>query len=87
MLQADFSPPAVLPERLQKHAAGDRPGHPAQRHGIERRGSLISRSSNRQLFPRHLRVVELVSEIQGTFLVTSNTHGVDRLEPPPEASG
>ena len=23
--------------------------------------------------------------MQGTFLVTSNTHGVDRLEPPPEA--
>jgi len=28
-------------------------------------------------------VIELVSEIQGVFLVTSNTHGVDRLEPPP----
>ena len=38
-----------------------------------------------QLFPRHLRVIELVTEIHGTFLVTSNTHGVDRLEPPPEA--
>jgi hypothetical protein len=30
-------------------------------------------------------VIELVSEIQGAFLVTSNTHGIDRLEPPPEA--
>jgi hypothetical protein len=38
-----------------------------------------------QLYPRHLRVIELVSEVQGQFLVTSNTHGVDRLEPPPEA--
>jgi hypothetical protein len=38
-----------------------------------------------QLFPRHLRVIELSSEVSGTFLVTSNTHGVDRLEPPPEA--
>jgi hypothetical protein len=38
-----------------------------------------------QLYPRHLHVVELVSEIAGTFVVTSNTHGLDRLEPPPEA--
>ena len=30
-------------------------------------------------------MIELASEIQGVFLVTSNTHGVDRLEPPPEA--
>ena len=27
-----------------------------------------------QLFPRHLRVIELVTEINGRFLVTSNTH-------------
>jgi hypothetical protein len=38
-----------------------------------------------QLSPRHLRVIELVSVVLGSFLVTSNTHGVDRLEPPPEA--
>jgi len=38
-----------------------------------------------QLYPRHLRVIELVTELGGTFIVTSNTHGVDRLEPPPEA--
>lgn len=49
------------------------------------RGVVISLLQLVQLFPRHLRVVELVSEVQGTFLVTSNTHGVDRLEPPPEA--
>ena len=49
------------------------------------RGAVISLLQLVQLFPRHLRVVELVSEIQGLFLVTSNTHGIDRLEPPPEA--
>src|SRR5512134_3865811 len=49
------------------------------------RGVVISLLQLVQLFPRHLRVAELVSEVQGTFLVTSNTHGVDRLEPPPEA--
>jgi hypothetical protein len=30
-------------------------------------------------------VIELTTEVQGVFLVTSNTHGIDRLEPPPEA--
>lgn len=49
------------------------------------RGVVISLLQLVQLFPRHLRVVELVTEINGRFLVTSNTHGVDRLEPPPEA--
>jgi len=49
------------------------------------RGVVISLLQLVQLFPRHVRVLELVSEIQGAFLVTSNTHGVDRLEPPPEA--
>lgn len=49
------------------------------------RGVVISLLQLVQLFPRHLRVIELVSEINGRFLVTSNTHGVDRLEPPPEA--
>src|SRR4029079_18514723 len=49
------------------------------------RGIVLSMLQLVQLYPRHLRVVELVSEVQGTFLVTSNTHGVDRLEPPPEA--
>ena len=38
-----------------------------------------------QLYPRHLRVIELVSEVEGAFLVTSNTHDIERLEPPPEA--
>ena len=49
------------------------------------RGVVVSLLQLVQLFPRHMRVVELVTEINGTFLVTSNTHGVDRLEPPPEA--
>jgi hypothetical protein len=49
------------------------------------RGVVISLLQLVQLFPRHLRVIELVSEVNGRFLVTSNTHGVDRLEPPPEA--
>jgi hypothetical protein len=49
------------------------------------RGVVISMLQLVQLYPRHLRVVELVSEVAGQYLVTSNTHGVDRLEPPPEA--
>ncbi len=49
------------------------------------RGVVVSLLQVVQLMPRHLRVVELVSEVRGTFLVTSNTHGIDRLEPPPEA--
>ena len=57
----------------------------ASAYHLHPRGVVISLLQLVQLFPRHLRVVELVSEIQGTFLVTSNTHGVDRLEPPPEA--
>ncbi len=57
----------------------------ASAYHLHPRGVVISLLQLVQLFPRHLRVVELVSEIQGTFLVTSNTHGVERLEPPPEA--
>lgn len=49
------------------------------------RGLVVSLLQVVQLYPRHLRVVELVTEIAGTFIVTSNTHGVDRLEPPPQA--
>jgi hypothetical protein len=49
------------------------------------RGVVVSLLQLVQLYPRHLRVLELVTEIGGQFLVTSNTHGVDRLEPPPEA--
>jgi hypothetical protein len=52
---------------------------------VHPRGVVVSLLQVVQLFPRHLRVVELVSEIRGEFLVTSNTHGVERLEPPPEA--
>jgi hypothetical protein len=57
----------------------------ASAYHLHPRGVVISLLQLVQLFPRHLRVVELVTEVQGTFLVTSNTHGVDRLEPPPEA--
>jgi hypothetical protein len=57
----------------------------ASAYHMHPRGVVISLLQLVQLFPRHLRVIELVSEIQGQFLVTSNTHGVDRLEPPPEA--
>jgi hypothetical protein len=52
---------------------------------VHPRGVVLSMLQLVQLYPRHLRVIELVSEVQGTFLVTSNTHGIDRLEPPPEA--
>ncbi len=58
----------------------------ASAYHLHPRGVVISLLQLVQLFPRHLRVIELVSEINGKFLVTSNTHGVDRLEPPPEAS-
>jgi len=57
----------------------------ASAYHLHPRGVVISLLQLVQLFPRHLRVLELVTEIQGTYLVTSNTHGVDRLEPPPEA--
>jgi hypothetical protein len=57
----------------------------ASAYHLHPRGVVISLLQLVQLFPRHLRVVELVTEIQGVFLVTSNTHGIDRLEPPPEA--
>lgn len=57
----------------------------ASAYHLHPRGVVVSMLQLVQLFPRHLRVLELVTEINGTFLVTSNTHGVDRLEPPPEA--
>ena len=57
----------------------------ASAYHLHPRGVVVSLLQVVQLFPRHMRVIELVSEIQGTFLVTSNTHGIDRLEPPPEA--
>jgi len=57
----------------------------ASAYHLHPRGVVVSLLQLVQLYPRHLRVIELVSEVNGTFLVTSNTHGVDRLEPPPEA--
>jgi hypothetical protein len=49
------------------------------------RGVVVSLLQLVQLWPRHLRVIELCSEVGGQFLVTANTSGVDRLEPPAEA--
>src|SRR5690349_18508482 len=57
----------------------------ASAYHLHPRGVVVSLLQLVQLFPRHLRVIEVVTEIQGTYLVTANTHGVDRLEPPPEA--
>jgi hypothetical protein len=57
----------------------------ASAYHLHPRGVVVSLLQLVQLFPRHLRVLELTSEVQGTFVVTANTHGVDRLEPPPEA--
>jgi hypothetical protein len=57
----------------------------AAAYHLHPRGVVVSLLQLVQLFPRHLRVLELVSEVQGSFLVTSNTNGIDRLEPPPEA--
>jgi hypothetical protein len=57
----------------------------ASAYHVHPRGVVVSILQLVQLWPRHLRVVELVTEVGSTFLVTANTHGVDRLEPPPEA--
>src|SRR5882757_4359126 len=57
----------------------------ANAYHLHPRGVVVSLLQLVQLYPRHLRVIELVTEIGNTFIVTSNTHGVDRLEPPPEA--
>jgi hypothetical protein len=57
----------------------------ASAYHLHPRGVVVSLLQLVQLYPRHLRVIELVTEVQGKFLVTSNTHGVDRLEAPPEA--
>jgi hypothetical protein len=57
----------------------------ASAYHLHPRGVVVSLLQLVQLYPRHLRVIELCSEVQGMFIVTSNTHGLDRLEPPPEA--
>jgi hypothetical protein len=57
----------------------------ANTYHLHPRGVVVSLLQLVQLYPRHLRVIELVTEIGATFIVTSNTHGIDRLEPPPEA--
>src|SRR5207247_6702905 len=57
----------------------------ASAYHLHPRGVVVSLLQLVHPFPRHVRVLELVSEVQGQFLVTANTHGIDRLEPPPEA--
>jgi len=50
------------------------------------RGGLIGLFSAIGVVPRHIHVVELVTELPiGRFLVTAPTRGLDRLDPPPEA--
>jgi hypothetical protein len=51
---------------------------------VQPRGMVISILQLVQVVPRHLRVVELVTEIDGVFLATANTQNLDRLEPPIE---
>ncbi len=51
---------------------------------VQPRGMVISILQLVQIVPRHLRIVELVTEINGTFLATANTQNLDRLEPPKE---
>jgi len=50
------------------------------------RGGLVGLFSAFGLLPRHVHVVELVTEVpRGKFLVTAPTRGLDRLDPPPES--
>jgi hypothetical protein len=50
------------------------------------RGGLAGLFSALGVIPRHVHVVELVTELpRGKFLVTAPTRGLDRLDPPPEA--
>ncbi len=51
---------------------------------VQPRGMVISILQLVQVVPRHLRIVELVTEIDGIFLATANTQNLDRLEPPKE---
>lgn len=53
---------------------------------LRSRGGLVGLFSALGVIPRHVQVVELVTEVpQGRFLVTTPTRGLDRLDPPPEA--
>jgi len=50
------------------------------------RGGLAGLFSVLGVIPRHVHVVELVTELpRGRFLITAPTRGLDRLDPPPEA--
>lgn len=51
---------------------------------VQPRGMVISILQLVQVVPRHLRIIELVTEIDGKFLATANTQNLDRLEPPQE---
>lgn len=53
---------------------------------LRARGGLTGVFSALGVIPRHIHVVELVTELpRGRFLVTAPTRGLDRLDPPPEA--
>ncbi len=53
---------------------------------LRSRGGLVGLFSALGVIPRHVHVVELVTEVaHGRFLITTPTRGLDRLDPPPEA--
>lgn len=53
---------------------------------LRSRGGLVGLFSALGVIPRHVHVLELVTEVpRGHFLVTTPTRGLDRLDPPPEA--
>jgi hypothetical protein len=50
------------------------------------RGGVVGLFSALGVIPRHVQVIELVTEVpRGRFLVTAPTRGLDRLDAPPEA--
>jgi hypothetical protein len=53
---------------------------------LRSRGGLVGLFSTLGVIPRHVHVIELVTEVpRGKFLCTTPTRGLDRLDPPPEA--
>jgi hypothetical protein len=53
---------------------------------LRSRGGLVGLFSALGVIPRHVHVLELVTEVpRGRFLITAPTRGLDRLDPPPEA--
>lgn len=56
----------------------------ASAYHVAPRGVVLSILQLVQVVPRHMRVLELVTEIGQTFITTANTGGSDRLDAPPE---